>query len=57
MFIFGAGMFTYRGPALNPIIYELGKYSFLCWIPILCIGVVLVIVGGKKKDLNNYRRK
>jgi hypothetical protein len=39
MLLFGAAMFTYAGPPLNPIIYNLGKYSFYFWLPTIIVGI------------------
>jgi hypothetical protein len=45
MFIFGASMFSYAGPSLNPIISKLGMYSFFLWLPVLGIGLVMFFIG------------
>ncbi len=41
MFWFGVSMFTYQGSSLNPIVSELGKYSFFLWLPVLALGITL----------------
>jgi hypothetical protein len=49
MFFFGAGMFTYQGPELSPFIFQLGKYSFMLWLPALLIGIILLCIGRGKE--------
>ena len=47
MFLIGTSMFTYTGD-LNPIISEIGKYSFFGWLATIFIGVILFAI--KKSD-------
>lgn len=49
MLIFGAGMFTYRGEALSPLVSKLGELSFIYWIPTIIIGIALFIAGQTSK--------
>lgn len=48
MFLYGVSMFTYQGPSLNPILIEIGEYSFLLWLPTMVIGTCLLFV--KKRN-------
>ena len=49
MFVFGASMFTYLGD-INPIISEIGMYSFLLWMPTIIFGIILICMPfGKEK--------
>jgi hypothetical protein len=45
MFFFGISMFSHTGP-LNQFISELGKYSFLFWLPTIFLGVALIGLQG-----------
>ena len=47
MALFGASMFSYIGPTLNPIVSDIGEYSFFLWLPVLIIGVVVFRQGRK----------
>jgi len=49
MLIFGAGMFTYQGRALSPLVSRLGEFSFIYWVPTVIIGIALFIAGRKNK--------
>lgn len=48
MAVIGASFFTYQGPQLNPIVWELGKYSFFSWLPTLIVGIVLCFIRKRK---------
>jgi len=48
MFFLGASLFAYQGPPLNPIVNEMGKYSFLWWFPTLIVGILLTLISKKK---------
>jgi len=50
MFMIGVSLFTYQGKRLNPIISDIGMYSFFLWLPTLTTGIVLVVKGGQKND-------
>ncbi|MGZ3929050.1 MAG: hypothetical protein ACXVJG_18975 [Mucilaginibacter sp.] len=50
MFLFGVSMFSYSGPSLNPIVSEIGKYSFFLWLPTLIIGIVTIAWSSKRKN-------
>jgi len=43
MFIVGVSLFTYQGERLNPIISDIGMYSFFLWLPTLTMGIILVV--------------
>ena len=43
MFIVGVSFFTYRGERLNPMISDIGMYSFFLWLPTLIMGIILVV--------------
>lgn len=47
MFFIGASLFSYTGE-LNPIINEIGKYSFFCWLPTILVGVLLFTLKKSK---------
>lgn len=49
MLICGAGMFTYQGEALTPLVSKLGEFSFIYWVPTVIIGIALFIAGRKSK--------
>jgi len=52
MFFFGVSMFTYQGPPLSDFQNKAGKYSFIYFLPVFLIGLVLFIFGltmGKEK--------
>jgi hypothetical protein len=49
MFLFGMSMFSYSGPALNPIVSDIGKFSFFLWLPTLIIGIVTLARSPKRK--------
>lgn len=49
MLIIGASVFTYRGSYINPVLSNLGKYSFLFWFPILVMGLVFVFLEKTNK--------
>lgn len=49
MFLFGVSMFSYSGPSLNPIISDLGKYSFFLWLPTIIVGIVFLAWPQKRK--------
>ncbi|WGQ11373.1 hypothetical protein QG516_06865 [Pedobacter gandavensis] len=52
MALFGASLFTYQGPPLNPVVSEIGMYSFFLWLPTIIVGICLLFI--KKKRLNDY---
>ncbi len=41
MLFVGGSLFGYQGPSLNPIISDIGMYSFLLWLPTLITGIIL----------------
>lgn len=49
MFCFGVAAFTWSGPGLSQFMSNLGKYSFLLWLPTIIVGLALIAVGGKRK--------
>ena len=49
MFVLGASLFTYQGERLNPIISDIGMYSFLLWLPTLITGLILVCIRKRKR--------
>jgi hypothetical protein len=49
MLFLGASLFSYSGPPLNPIVDKLGMYSFLFWLPVLIIGIVIFRIKKNKK--------
>ena len=51
MFLFGASMFTYQGPTLNPIVSKLGMYSFFFWLPTIITGIILLFIRKRKSQL------
>jgi len=48
MFFFGASLFSYQGPELNPIVSNIGMYSFFLWLPTIIVGIILTIYGKQK---------
>jgi hypothetical protein len=51
MLLIGGSLFTYSGPPLNPIINNLGKYSFLFWLPVLIVGIAVFTWPQKRKKV------
>jgi len=51
MLLFGASIFTYSGPPLNPIVSELGEFSFFCWLPAIFIGIVFIVWPKRRKKI------
>jgi ABC-type transport system involved in multi-copper enzyme maturation permease subunit len=51
MLIIGASLFSYLGPPLNPIVSDIGKYSFLYWLPTLIVGILFFSFSKRKKRL------
>jgi hypothetical protein len=49
MLIIGASLFSYLGPPLNPIISEIGKYSFFFWLPTLIVGIFIFSFSKRNK--------
>jgi len=49
MFVLGMSLFSYQGPALNPVISKIGMWSFLLWIPTIILGAILIFIGKSKK--------
>jgi hypothetical protein len=49
MLVLGASLFTYSGPALNPIVSKMGMYSFFLWLPTIILGVVFLFLKGNNK--------
>ena len=45
MAILGISLFTYRGNSLNPVISEMGKFSFLHFIEAILLGALLLIMA------------
>lgn len=52
MFLFGIGLFTYRGNELNSIIIKIGQFSFSYWLPILCLGILFTSINKNKSNKN-----
>jgi len=52
MAILGVSLFTYRGNSLNPIVSDIGKFSFLHFIEVILLGALLSILSAffKKPD-------
>lgn len=48
MFFTGAGIFTYQGKALHPIVSKIGMWSFILWLPMVILGLVLLFIYRKK---------
>ena len=42
MFLVGGSLFSYQGERLNPIISDVGMFSFMLWLPTLIVGIILV---------------
>ena len=55
MFFVGASLFSYQGKPLNPIISDVGMYSFILWLPTIITGAILLLI--KKKSNNSDRPK
>jgi len=51
MLLFGAAMFCYSGPTLNPIVSSLGKYSFFFWLPTIIVGIAFLTWPKKRKKV------
>jgi hypothetical protein len=49
MFFYGAGMFCYAGPPLNPFISRLALLSFDAWWATIIFGIILLIVFKREK--------
>ena len=41
MLFIGGSLFSYSGPRLDPIVSDIGKYSFFLWLPTIIVGVVI----------------
>jgi len=44
MLFIGAHFFSYVGPKLSQFWYMVGEYSFVCWLPIIIIGIIFMFV-------------
>jgi hypothetical protein len=42
MLFFGASLFSYSGPKLNPVIDKVGLFSFFLWLPTIIVGIVFL---------------
>jgi len=49
MLFVGGSLFTYQGERLNPIISDIGMYSFLLWLPIIITGIILTRIKKYNK--------
>lgn len=49
MFLLGASLFSYSGPALNPLVSEAGMWAFILWLPTIIIGIVFMVIPSKKR--------
>ncbi|MCK3685813.1 hypothetical protein [Maribellus sp. YY47] len=50
MFLTAASLFTYRG-SINPIVSKIGMYSFMLWLPAIILGVILIAVGKRRREV------
>ena len=44
MLFIGTHFFSYVGPPLSQFWKTVGEYSFLCWLPLLIIGILLLFI-------------
>jgi len=45
MFTVAVSLFAYKGEQLNSMVVKIGEFSFLFWLPVLILGVILFIVS------------
>lgn len=45
MFLFAVTLYSYKHP-LNPILSQIGKWSFILWFPSILVGAVLNAILG-----------